>query len=94
MRLARDFGTVSELFPDEFRDLRDIPHTLFDLIRHALVFLSFDELPEDEVPPRRIWTDGEKLRDWFSDVRRKRRRELDSEPIEDPVDNEAALIHG
>lgn len=61
-------------------------------MRQALVFLSWDELPNDERPPRTIWRNGDKLKEWFDDVKEKREREMDPKRnnIEDPVDNEAA----
>lgn len=55
-----------------------------------MFFLSFDELPDNERPPRRIWTDGEKLNDWFARVKRNREDEMKGHAIEDPVENELA----
>ena len=89
MRLARDVGSVSGLFPD-FDDLLDLPHVLFDAIQRALFYLSFEELAKDEVPPKRIWGDDERLQEWFDEVRRRRASGDSSKQIEDPVDNEAA----
>lgn len=95
MRLARDFGTVRELFPPGIKSILDLPHTIYDAITRALMFLSFRELPENEQPPERIWMDGEKLTGWFEEVRRQRAREHDTSDwnreIEDPVQNQAAL---
>jgi hypothetical protein len=93
VRIARDFGTVAELVPDGFRDLRDMPHAFFEALRNALLVISFDELTEDERPPRRIWNDGEGLKAWFDDVRSRRDEKYGGKgpgPIEDPVENEAA----
>jgi hypothetical protein len=97
VRIARDFGTVSELLPDGFDDLRDVPHVFFEALRTAVLILSFDELPKDERPPKRIWLDGEKLTDWFKTVEKRREEKYGSSngksspgPIEDPVQNEAA----
>lgn len=72
VRLARDMGTVSQLLPDWVSDVMDAPWVLFDAIRHALIFLSFEELPQEDQPPRRIWLDGERLRSWFQQVKRRR----------------------
>jgi hypothetical protein len=100
VRIARDFGTVAELLPDGCDDLRDCPHVVFDAIRTALVILSFDELTEDERPPKRLWTDGERLKAWFDEVKRRRDEKYGGKgpgPIEDPVQNEAArglLVNG
>lgn len=92
VRLARDHGAVSQLVPRWCEGINDVPHLLFDALRMASVFLSFDELPEEERPPKRIWLNGDRLREWFEEIKRKRKREAggDSGPIEDPVDNEAA----
>lgn len=84
---------MSELLPDGIDDVRDAPHVLFEAIRSALVFLSFDELPKDERPPKRIWLDGDQLSEWFKHVERQRDRKYGGDgpgPIEDPVDNDAA----
>lgn len=99
VRLARDFGTIRELFPDWVVDVRDLPYPLFDAIRQAETVLSWEEnLPEDEMPPKRIWDEPEALQEWFAEVKRKRDRQAKGEDkdIEDPVDNEAAkaLIAG
>lgn len=66
------------------------------------MYLSWDELPDDERPPERIWGDPEKLSAHFKWVKRKRRAEMDGKdaikdkPIEDAVENDAAsmLING
>jgi hypothetical protein len=92
VRLARDFGDVSSLFPPDFDDLRDLPHSLFEAIRMAALFLSFDELDTDERPPKRIWLMPEQLNAWMEAVNAKRRSgssDMDRE-IEDPVQNMAA----
>jgi len=84
---------VHELLPEGIDDLRDCPHPLFEAIRVALMVLGFDELEDNERPPKRIWLDGQRLQEWFKDVRRKRREKYDPKgggEIEDPVQNEAA----
>lgn len=85
---------MSELFPEGISSLYDMPHTLFHSIGRTLVQLSWDELPEKERPPKRIWKDDEALVAHFERVKREREREFGSssgqKPIEDPVDNEAA----
>lgn len=91
MRIARDFGSVSELLPDGIADLRDCPYVLFDAIRHATVVLSWQEnLPDKERPPKRIWQDGEALKEWFARLDKEREREREGKKIDDPVDNPAA----
>lgn len=90
VRLARDFGTVSELFPDGFDDIRDLPYPLFDAINRAVVFIGFDELREDERPPKRIWLNGEALNEHFDWIKRKREAEMKGNDVEDARENEAA----
>lgn len=63
---------MSLLLPDGVDHLADLPAPLFDAIRRALGFLTFDELPKDERPPRSIWMDGEELSKWFKAVERRR----------------------
>lgn len=82
---------MSQLLPPGIRDLYDLPWPLFEAIRSALLFLSFDELAKNERPPRRIWLNGKKLAEWFDAVAAQRKREMDGQPaIDDPVDNEYA----
>lgn len=96
VRVVRDTGTVSALLPPEFADIRDCPHTLFESISLALRFLAFDELPEDERPPKRIWLNPKRLKAHFDEVTRKRNREIETgskgsnRQIEDPRENKAA----
>lgn len=92
VRLARDFGTVSELFPRWCTDLRDLPYPLFEAITSACVVLSWDELLEHERPPERMWDSGDQLKEWFEQVKRNREAEAKGEKraIEDPVENDAA----
>lgn len=92
VRLARDMGDVSQLLPTGIRSLRDIPHTLLTRIRNAMVYLSFETLEEDDMPPRSIWADGGKLKDWFASVKAKheRRARDGHSDIDDPVSNSAA----
>lgn len=76
MRLARDAGDISSIFPPGITRLIDLPYTIHDALLSALGFLSFDELPEKERPPKRIWLDGEKLDAWFAEVKRVREAEI------------------
>lgn len=74
--------------------MADMPFPLHDAILRALMFLSWEELPDDERPPRRIWLYGDDLRDWFREVRARRDEKYgtgnSNSQIEDPVDNPAA----
>lgn len=92
MRLARDLGTVDHLIPPHINGLMDLPAKLAEAIHRALTCLSFDELLDDERPPRRIWTDNRKLKEWFAQVSKRRQEKYggSSREIEDPVQNQAA----
>lgn len=89
MRIARDLGDVSQLLPDGIGRLRDAPARFHQAIKSALIFLSFDELPEDDIPPRNIWTDGRRMKDWFADVRRRNKEKVGGREIDDPRTNAA-----
>jgi hypothetical protein len=70
------------------RDLHDCPYTLFAAIRRAMFYLSFDELPKEERPPKRIWDDDEAIEEWFAAIERKRKRDMTTPQVDDPVQNE------
>lgn len=94
MRIARDFGTVAELYPLGITDLRDVPAMWFDAIRRALTFISWQEnLEEEEQPKRAIWLDADKLEAHFALVKLRRKEKFDVKgggEIEHPVENAAA----
>lgn len=54
--------------------MRDLPHRWFEAIRMALIFIGFEEMPEDERPPRSIWLEEEALGSWFQRVKEERER--------------------
>lgn len=87
VRLARDLGDVSQLLPAGIRSLRDIPWRLQQAIKGALMFLGFEELPPDDVPPRNIWTDGVLLREHFDRVRARHDERGAGREIEDEQRN-------
>jgi hypothetical protein len=78
VRIARDLGDVSLLLPEGIDHLLDLPHTLFNAVRSALSFLGFEELPNDERPPRDIWLNNKLLREWFKAVQRKRKERMEN----------------
>lgn len=77
MRIARDCGDISSLFPQGITRLWDLPYTIHNAIRMALYFLSFENLPTKEQPPKKIWLDPEKMKYWSDEVMRN--RELESQ---------------
>lgn len=97
VRLARDSGSMSSLYPPGITNMLDLPVSLYDAIRKGLQFASFGELEEDEQPPRAIWLNMRALRAFFDEVKAKRKRKAsgkddwpDDDDIEDPVTNPAA----
>lgn len=79
VRIARDSGDVSSLLPPGVRSLYDAPHQFVEAVRLALWFLSFEELPGEEQPPKRIWLNAEKMQAWWAEVRRNRERKMKGE---------------
>ena len=74
VRIARDFGDVSRLWPEGVDHLAEAPWTWFHAVRLAQIYLSFEELPDDERPPKRIWDDSEALNEHFRWVKAERDR--------------------
>lgn len=79
MRLARDIGDISSIFPPGISRLYDLPFTIFNAIRLALHFISFEELPREERPPKKIWLDGDRMTEWWREVEENRKRKLRGE---------------
>jgi hypothetical protein len=75
-------GDVSLIFPDGIQRLDELPHTLHTAILVGYHFIGFDELPDDERPPKRIWFDADEMRSWWSFVKRKREAEVKGESAE------------
>ena len=80
---------MSHLLPDGIRSLRDAPYTLQRAIKTGLIFLSFEDLPPEDIPPRNIWLDGEALKEHFDDIRRKHKERMSGKEIDDPRRNAA-----
>lgn len=77
VRLARDLGDISSLLPPGITRLTECPYTISNSILAALGFLSFDELPEDERPPKRIWLDSKAMKAHWGEIKRLRKAKLD-----------------
>lgn len=75
VRIAREIGDISSLFPKGITRLWDLPYTIFNAVGLALYYLSFSELPEHEQPPRKIWEDPKRLEAWFREVKANRESE-------------------
>lgn len=89
VRLARDLGDVSQLLPDGIRSLRDVPWRLQQAIKAGLMFLGFEELPSEDMPPRNIWLDGDALKGHFDQVKARHKDQSSGREIDDPVRNGA-----
>lgn len=89
-------GSVEQILPEGVNHVRDLPFPVFDAVRRAMLFISFDELPSDERPPRAIWLNQEALNEHFDQVRLAREEKYgdgssgSSREIDDPVQNELA----
>jgi hypothetical protein len=82
---------VSVLFPPGITSLHDCPGPVFDAIRLANFFLSFEEMREEDRPPKSIWLDGEKLNAHLRAVSAKYEREAGgSSRNEEVLYNDAA----
>jgi hypothetical protein len=98
VRVARDLGHgIRDLLPPWAHSIADAPYSLVSNISFALTVLRWREnLDDHEVPPKRIWLNGDALKAWFETVKSNRRREMRgedpdrSQDIEDPVENAAA----
>lgn len=72
VRLARECGNISSLFPPGVTRIWDLPFTLHLAIKSALYFLSFEEISDmQDRPPKRIWLDGDKMNEWWKAVRER-----------------------
>jgi hypothetical protein len=75
VRLARDIGDISSLFPPGVTSVTDLPFTLYEAMRAALYFLSFETVPDPEDrPPKHIWLDGDRLTQWWNEVADRRQQ--------------------
>lgn len=89
VRLARDIGDISSLFPPGITRLIDLPYTIHNAILAALGFLSFEELPEKERPPKRIWLNAKKMKTWWAEVKRVREAEVNGQGDQSSMDKNA-----
>ena len=76
---------MSLLLPDGIDHHGDCPHTLHEAILTALRILQYEEFPKDERPPKRIWLDGDKLKDWWEEIERQREAKYKTDSDTTPV---------
>lgn len=62
---------MTALLPEGITHMADMPHTIHDAISAGLQFVSFDELPKEDQPPRKIWWDPDQMRSWWATVERR-----------------------
>lgn len=92
MRLARDCGNISSLFPEGVTRLCDLPHTIHTAIRMALHFLKFEEMPEEEDrPPKHIWLDADRMDQWWKEVKAAHESRNKGEPALRDMDKNKAM---
>lgn len=73
VRMARDGGDMSSLFPPGVTRLYELPFTIFHAIRFALNIINMQEnMEENEMPPKSIWLDNERMSQWMGEVKRNR----------------------
>lgn len=66
--MAMKFSSLTTLIPDGYNKLMDVPWTIMYAIQYAMMILSWSSLPEDERPPKEIWRNDEKLKEWFKGI--------------------------
>lgn len=84
-------GTAELLFPPGFDRLDELPAPYFEHIRVSMIYLGFEEMPEDDRPPKSIWQEPDALKRHFDELKANRKRQADptaAEPIEEPVQND------
>lgn len=87
VRLARDCGDLSSLFPPGIERLADLPYTIHSAIVSALGFLSFEELPNKERPPKSIWLFPKRMKEWWAGVEQMRKEEIENpDRANEPMD--------
>jgi hypothetical protein len=76
-----------------------LPYTIFEAVALGLYWLSFEEIEAEFRPPKSIWFDGKKQKEWWKAVDRKRREkyglkgdgDIRDEPIDGPAERNAMM---
>ncbi len=85
VRIARDLGDVSQLLPEN-TSLLDAPFNLVDAIGTTLAFLSMEEWPLEDRPPRRIWFNEKAMKVHWERVKAKMRSGGSDDSFDRPID--------
>ncbi|GAC1522425.1 MAG: hypothetical protein NVS3B1_07780 [Marmoricola sp.] len=84
---------MSQLLPVECEGLADAPYTVVNAISTALAFLSFEEWPREDRPPKRIWFKPEEMESHWQRVKKQMgsggANDIDR-PIEGPAEDNLA----
>lgn len=71
--IAKSFNTLDSVLPDNIVKLYECPWTITLAIDHAKMVLSwYEHLSDEDRPPKEIWMNDSKLKNWFD--RRKNRK--------------------
>jgi hypothetical protein len=66
-------GSGHLLWPKWCSSVEDVPHDLMTAIEHGQKVISwYENLPEEEIPPRWMWPLDHELETWFLEMKRIR----------------------
>lgn len=91
---------MSLLLPTGIEHVDDLPYTFHNALVQALSFLSLEELPKEERPPRRIWMERDLMKDHFKRVEAAREAKygtgdgggkMSDIPLDGPEERNAAM---
>ncbi len=78
--MVRDLGDWREAWPDGIETASDLPWTFIDAWSFASRIMSwYENLDDDEMPPRRIWQDQRMLAKHFEQLKAKRKAKYGGE---------------
>lgn len=64
--IAHSFGDLKSILPKGMTRLLDCPWTISLAIEHARMILGwYENLPSDDRPPKEIWNNERRLKEWF-----------------------------
>lgn len=82
------------LLPFGVTSIVDLPYSVFESLRLALVFISYDELESEERPPKSIWFEPDELKKHWKAVERRRKQKWSAKPGDDDDDIRDQPIDG
>lgn len=89
---------MTVLLPFGFTSIVDLPYSVHEALRLALVFISWDELESEERPRKAIWFEPDELAKHWKAVEERRKAkwgtgsdgDIRDEPIDGPWERNAA----